>query len=93
MNTFTLIVLSIASLVLIFGSYQVFRYKKRFWIPTLVFVLIGIIMIVLGQTVEVTGGSFADVMYTVFGVFALLLAIIIGIITAMIQSKRASSGD
>jgi hypothetical protein len=93
MNGFTIIVISISSLIFLFGSYQVIKFKKRFWIPSLLFVLIGIIMIVLGQTVTVTGGSFADVMYTVFGVFTLLIALVIGIITAIIQAKKAPSGD
>ncbi|HOI84712.1 MAG TPA: hypothetical protein PLP48_01420 [Acholeplasmataceae bacterium] len=93
MNGFTITVLSVSGLIFLFGLYQVIKLKKRFWIPTLIFILLGIVMIILGQTVTVTGGSFADVMYTVFGVFALLIALIIGIITAIIQSKRAPSGD
>jgi flagellar biosynthesis protein FliQ len=31
--------------------------------------------------------------YTVFGVFTLLIALVIGIITAIIQAKKAPSGD
>lgn len=93
MNGFTITVLSVSSLIFLFGLYHVIKLKKHFWIPSLIFILIGVIMIVLGQTVTVTGGSFADVMYTVFGVFALLIALVIGIITAIIQSKRAPLGD
>lgn len=93
MNTFTIIVLSVSGLLLLYGLYQLIRYKKRFWIPIIIFLFIGFLMIVLGQTVTVTGGSFADVMYTVLGVFSLIIALIIGLITLAIQSRKTAESD
>lgn len=93
MNTFTIIVLSVSGLLLLYGLYQLIRYKKRFWIPIIIFLFIGFLMIVLGQTVIVTGGSFADVMYTVLGVFSLIIALIIGLITLAIQSRKTAESD
>lgn len=93
MNTFTIIVLSVSGLLLLYGLYQLIRYKKRFWIPIIIFLFIGFLMIVLGQTVTVTGGSFADVMYTVLGVFSLIIALIIGLITLVIQSRKTAESD
>lgn len=93
MNEFTITVLSISGLILFFGLYQLIRFKKRYWIPIVIFLFIGFLMILLGQTVSVTGGSFADVMYTVFGVFSLLIALIVGLVTWAIQSRKHKESD
>ena len=93
MNEFTIIVLSVSGLSLLYGIYQLIRFKKRYWIPIIIFLFLGFLMIVLGQTVPVTGGSFADVMYTVFGVFSLIIALIIGLITLAVQSRKNKESD
>lgn len=93
MNNFTIVVLSISSLTLFFGIYQMFWKKKWYWIPIEILIALGIVMLVLGQTTEVTGGSFADVMYTVFGVFLLFLALIVGLIISWIQSRKNKESD
>jgi heme A synthase len=88
MNTFTIVFLSISVLSLSYGLFLVIKQKKRYWIPSLIFLALSILMIILGQTVTVTGGSFADVMYTVLGVFLALLAVVVMLITLFIQSRK-----
>jgi|GEM_PF-1996980 uncharacterized membrane protein len=88
MNTFTIVFLSITGLILIYGLYLIIKQKKRYWITSVLFLALGMIMIILGQTVTVTGGSFADVMYTVLGVFLSLISVIAALITLFIQSRK-----
>jgi len=88
MNTFTIVFLSITGLILIYGLYLIIKQKKRYWITSVLFLALGMIMIILGQTVTATGGSFADVMYTVLGVFLSLISVIAALITLFIQSRK-----
>lgn len=89
MNPFTIIVLVLTSLGLIGTLYLVFFKKKRAWLISSLFLLFGLLMIILGQTVTTTGGSFADVIYTVFGVFSIILALISSLVIGVIQARKA----
>ncbi|HAX02574.1 MAG: hypothetical protein A2Y45_01960 [Tenericutes bacterium GWC2_34_14] len=93
MNTFTIVFLSITGLILIYGLYLILKQKKRYWITSILFLALGITMVILGQTVTVTGGSFADVMYTVLGVFLTLLSVIAALITLFIQSRKQKDDE
>ncbi|MDY0074465.1 MAG: hypothetical protein WC992_01035 [Acholeplasmataceae bacterium] len=88
MNPFTIVFLSVSSLIFLFGLYALFFKKKHYWIPILLPHALGIMMILLGQTVQVSGGSFADVMYTILGVLAHLIALVIGLITVVLQHRK-----
>ncbi len=93
MNPFTIIVLILSLLGLIGTLYLVFFKKKRAWLISSLFLAFGLVMIILGQTVTTTGGSFADVIYTVFGVFSIIIALISALIIAAIQSRKANKAN
>ncbi|RJX24101.1 MAG: hypothetical protein C4537_07210 [Acholeplasma sp.] len=90
MNPFTIIVLILSSLGLLGTLYLAIIKKKRAWFISSFFFVFGLLMIILGQTVSTTGGSFADVIYTVFGVFSLIIALISALITWAVQARKAS---
>ena len=89
MNSFTIVVLLISLLGLLGTLYLVFLKKKRIWLITSLFITFAMVMIILGQTVSATGGSFADVIYTVFGVFSFIIALISALILWAVQARKA----
>jgi len=81
-------------LLLIFGSllalylfYYLIKKNKKHFIPSLLFLIFGLVLIMLSQTVE-TGGGFLDVIYMLFGILSIFSSIIIGLIVIAIQASR-----
>jgi len=83
-----LILLSVfGSLLALYLFYYLIKKNKKYYIPSLIFVIFGLVMILLSQTVE-TGGGFLDVIYMLFGVLSIFASIITGLIVIAIRASR-----
>jgi len=83
-----LILLSVfGSLLALFLFYYLIKRNKKHFIPSLIFVVFGLVMILLSQNVD-TGGGFLDLIYMLFGILSMIAGVIIALIVLALLSYR-----
>ncbi|MBU1142473.1 MAG: hypothetical protein KKH92_02385 [Firmicutes bacterium] len=87
MDTLMILLLIFGSLLSVFLFYYLIKSNKKYLLPTLVFVLFGLLMILLSQSVD-TGGGFLDVIYMLFGILSIFTGIIAGIIILAVRASQ-----
>jgi len=86
----SLILLTVfGSLLAIFLFYYLIKVNKKYFIPSLLFFIFGLLLIFLSQNVN-TGGGFLDVIYMLFGILSIVTGTIVGLIVLAIRTSKSN---
>ncbi|MDO9629793.1 MAG: hypothetical protein Q7I99_07805 [Acholeplasmataceae bacterium] len=88
MDLLMILLIIFGSLLALFLIYYLMKTNKKYLIPTLIFVLFGFTLILLSQNIE-TGGGFLDVIYMLFGIFSIIVGVIVGLVILVVRQIQA----
>ena len=87
MDWILILLVIFGSLLALFLIYYLIKSNKKYLLPTLIFVLLGLTLILLSQSVD-AGGGFLDVIYMLFGILSVLTGIVLGLILSIIRASQ-----
>ncbi len=87
MDWILILLVIFGSLLALFLIYYLVKANKKYLLPTLIFVLLGLTLILLSQSVD-TGGGFLDVIYMLFGILSIFTGIVLGLILVIIRASQ-----
>jgi hypothetical protein len=71
----------------LFLLYYLIKKNMKYFIPSYIFLLFGLVMILLSETVE-TGGGFLDIIYMLFGILSIFISIIVGLVILVVRATK-----
>lgn len=84
MNVPLLIVYIVLFILVSFSMYYIIIKKRRYYVPSLAFIDLGLFFLILTQTVG-TNGSWDDLIYAFFGFVSFALSLLITIIVTVVR--------
>ena len=90
MDWLIMLLLVFGSLLALYLFYYFVKKNKKHFIPSLFFLIFGLVLILMSQAVE-TGGGFLDVIYMLFGVLFVFISITIGLILIAFRTSRKNN--
>ncbi len=94
MSTPVLILMTVLFFVIAVGIFFLFQKRKYVWIPSMVFIDMGLFMLAIPTLMPDAAHGWDDLGYVILGIFLILfaiaLAIVVGLIL-MIRKKKTAS--